>query len=176
MAKDSSSEIEKKKKQMLSSVGTSTTTNDPLGYATTLFRQLFIFGIMIVIGTTMVYSGKVAQANILPTKIKCFPYTNLTPTIDKVVIDINIVKVKPDEVSKRWLRDMFDTKGSLGYNNFLREIYTCEPKRLSLKSKDETTSLEFDLGKIIDTNGVSKILSESKDILCEGRALNLLIV
>ncbi len=98
MAKDPSSEIEKKKKQMLSSVGTSTTTNDPLGYATTLFRQLFIFGIMIVIGTTMVYSGKVAQANILPTNIKCFPYTNLTPTIEKAEIDINIVKVKEGEV------------------------------------------------------------------------------
>lgn len=97
MATDSSSEIEKKKKQMLGSMGT-TTPNNPLGYATTLFRQLFTFGIMIVIGTTMVYSGKVAQANILPTKIKCFPYTNLTPTIDKVDIDINIVKVKPGEV------------------------------------------------------------------------------
>jgi hypothetical protein len=97
MATDSSSEIEKKKKQMLSSLGT-TTPNNPVGYATTLFRQLFTFGIMIVIGTTMVYSGKVAQANILPTKIKCFPYTNLTPTIDKVDIDINIVKVKPGEV------------------------------------------------------------------------------
>ncbi len=93
MAKDSSSEIEKKKKQMLSSMGT-TTPNNPLGYATTLFRQLFTFGIMIVIGTTMVYSGKVAQANILPTKINCFPYTNLTPTVDNVDIDINIVKTR----------------------------------------------------------------------------------
>lgn len=97
MATDSSSEIEKKKKQMLSSMGTTTPSN-PLGYATTLFRQLFTFGIMIVIGTTMVYSGKVAQANILPTNIKCFPYTNVTPTIDKVDIDINIVKVKQGEV------------------------------------------------------------------------------
>ena len=93
MAEDSSSEIEKKKKQMLSSSGT-TTPNNPLGYATTLFRQLFTFGIMIVIGTTMVYSGKVAQSNILPTDINCFPYTNLTPTIEKVDIDINIVKTK----------------------------------------------------------------------------------
>lgn len=93
MAKDSSSEIEKKKKQMLSSSGTTTTAN-PMGYATTLFRQLFTFGIMIVIGTTMVYSGKVAQANILPTNIKCFPYTNLTPSVGKVDIDINIVKTK----------------------------------------------------------------------------------
>ena len=93
MATDSSSEIEKKKKQMLSSTGT-TTPNNPLAYATTLFRQLFTFGIMIVIGTTMVYSGKVAQANILPTDINCFPYTNLTPTIERVDIDINIVKTK----------------------------------------------------------------------------------
>jgi len=98
MAKDSSSEIEKKKKQMLSSMGTTTAPNNPLGYATTLFRQLFTFGIMIVIGTTMVYSGKVAQANILPTNINCFPYTNVTPTIDKVDVDINVVKVKQGEV------------------------------------------------------------------------------
>ncbi len=93
MATDSSSEIEKKKKFMLSS-SESTTTANPMGYATTLFRQLFTFGIMIVIGTTMVYSGKVAQSNILPTDINCFPYTNLTPTIEKVDIDINIVKTK----------------------------------------------------------------------------------
>lgn len=93
MAKDPSSEIEKKKKQMLSSSET-TTSNNPMGYATTLFRQLFTFGIMIVIGTTMVYSAKVAQANILPTDINCFPYTNLTPQIEKVDIDINIVKTK----------------------------------------------------------------------------------
>ena len=82
---------DKKKKQMLSSMGTTTAPNNPLGYATTLFRQLFTFGIMIVIGTTMVYSGKVAQANILPTNINCFPYTNVTPTIDKV--DVCVVKV-----------------------------------------------------------------------------------
>ncbi len=96
MATDSSSEIEKKKKQMLGSMGT-TTPNNPVGYATTLFRQLLTFGIMIVIGTTMVYSGKVAQANILPTDVKCFPYTNLTPNIEKVDIDINIVKIKEGE-------------------------------------------------------------------------------
>jgi len=92
MAEDSSSEIEKKKK-MLDSTGNATPMN-PLGYATTLFRQLFTFGIMIVIGTTMVYSGKVAQSNILPTDINCFPYTNLTPVIEKVDIDINVVKTK----------------------------------------------------------------------------------
>ena len=97
MAKGSSSEIEKKKKQMLGSIETAI-PNNPIGYATTLFRQLFTFGIMIVIGTTMVYSGKVAQANILPTNINCFPYTNLTPTIEKVDVDINIVKVKEGEV------------------------------------------------------------------------------
>ena len=91
MAEDSSSEIEKKKKSISSN---GAVTMNPMGYATTLFRQLFTFGIMIVIGTTMVYSGKVAQSNILPTDINCFPYTNLQPVIEKVDIDINIVKTK----------------------------------------------------------------------------------
>ena len=124
MAKGSSSEIEKKKKQIASSMGTTTPMN-PMGYATTLFRQLFTFGIMIVIGTTMVYSGKVAQANILPTNINCFPYTNLTPTIEKIDVDINIVKVKQDEVYSTKLQ--FDQAKNMkimeeGFLGFLKRM------------------------------------------------------
>ena len=81
-----------------------------------------------------------------------------------------ILKVKPDEVSRRWLRDSFDKRGVLGYNTFLGEVYKTDSKRISLKFKDEATSLEYDVGKVVDIEGISTILSDSKDILCQGNS------
>lgn len=124
MAIDSSSEIEKKKKLMLG-LSANATPSNPLGYATTVFRQLLTLGIVIVIGTTMVYSGKVAQSNILPTDIYCFPYTDSVPIIEKIDVDINIVKVKPEEIYSTKLQ--FDTTKNMtiieeGFLGFLKRM------------------------------------------------------
>jgi len=91
MTDSSLTEIEKKKQ---SNENNGSTVADPSGYAKTVLRQILTFGVMIVIGASMVYSGKVAQSNILPTDINCFPYTDTIPTITKADIDINIVKNK----------------------------------------------------------------------------------
>uniref|UniRef100_A0A6C0DF78 Uncharacterized protein n=1 Tax=viral metagenome TaxID=1070528 RepID=A0A6C0DF78_9ZZZZ len=69
------SEIDKKKKETQPNkvVNYETTYN----YGKSLFSQIFKLGIVIIIGTSIVYSSKVYQANIIPFDIKYFPFTNI---------------------------------------------------------------------------------------------------
>jgi hypothetical protein len=71
-------------------------TPDPqkelLSFFSGIFSQLIVFGILILIGALCLYSGKVAQTNILPTCLSLSPYSDATPQIDQIKVDINVVK------------------------------------------------------------------------------------
>jgi hypothetical protein len=74
-----------------------TPTTSPLSgvFAATMFSKLLLLGIIVVTGTCMVYTCRVAQSNILPTDINLFPYTDIFPTINNgtdMPINIDIVK------------------------------------------------------------------------------------
>lgn len=57
-----------------------------------IFTLLIYFGIMIIIGALCLYSGKVAQANILPTCLYFKPFTNTDVPVQQIPVDINVVK------------------------------------------------------------------------------------
>jgi hypothetical protein len=78
-----------------------TPKNDIYKFLIDIFTHLIVFGILIVIGSLCLYSGKVAQANILPTCLSQIPYTGLIPEIKQVVADINIVKTDKGNFSTK---------------------------------------------------------------------------
>lgn len=66
-----------------------------------LFGQLFILGIIILVGSLILFNCKVAQTNLLPTCLTLFPYTDVVPPINPILADINIVKTSNAEFSTK---------------------------------------------------------------------------
>jgi len=59
-----------------------------------IFTRLIIIGILVLIGALCLYSGKVAQTNILPTCLSFAPYTKTPAPIKQIPVDINIFKTE----------------------------------------------------------------------------------
>jgi len=72
---------------------------------------LIILNILLafVFGSLIIYSCKVAQSNILPTDMNCYPYTNYIPNIKEIDINININNVHDTLLSNK-IRFPYDTK------------------------------------------------------------------
>lgn len=68
--------------------------NALLNFSLGIFYQLITLGIIILIGTLFLYTGKVAQSNILPTCLAFVPYTDVAPPLKEVPVDINVVKTE----------------------------------------------------------------------------------
>lgn len=66
--------------------------NALLSFSLSVFNQLLTLGIILLIGSLFLYTGKVAQSNILPTCLAFAPYTDVAPPIKELPVDINIVK------------------------------------------------------------------------------------
>ena len=80
-----------------------------------------------------------------------------------------------DEISRRWLRDTFNKYGDTGYSSFLKKIYTATPESISLVKKDDVRSIEYEVGKIVNVNEVTNLLSASKDIICQDLIKDIII-
>ena len=86
MSNTDTSAIDEKKK-------TSSKPKDSiLSFFLAIAYQLIALGVLIIIGAMVLYTGKVAQSNILPTCLAFAPYTDITPPIKEIPIDINVVK------------------------------------------------------------------------------------
>ena len=57
--------------------------------------------IVIIVGSFIVFSCKVAQSNVLPTDIHCYPYTSSIPTVQQVSININDHFVEGKNLSQK---------------------------------------------------------------------------
>jgi len=68
--------------------------NALLKFSLGIFYQLITLGIIILIGSLFLYTGKVAQSNLLPTCLAYVPYTDAAPPIKEIPIDINVVKTE----------------------------------------------------------------------------------
>jgi hypothetical protein len=66
--------------------------NELLKFSLSVFNQLITLGIIVLLGSLFLYTGKVAQTNILPTCLAFAPYTDITPPIKELPVDINVVK------------------------------------------------------------------------------------
>jgi hypothetical protein len=68
--------------------------NDLMAFSLSVFNQLITLGVIVLIGSLFLYTGKVAQTNILPTCLAYAPYTDIAPPIKELPVDINVVKTE----------------------------------------------------------------------------------
>lgn len=73
--KSNTSNIDKKKKEIQPDKNIS--YENTYNYGSFLFRQFITLGIVIILGTGIVYSSKAYQGNIIPVDTDYFPYTNV---------------------------------------------------------------------------------------------------
>uniref|UniRef100_A0A6C0B295 Uncharacterized protein n=1 Tax=viral metagenome TaxID=1070528 RepID=A0A6C0B295_9ZZZZ len=93
---DTSTIDEKKKKTTISD-------NPSINFAYSLSTSLVSLGVVFIFGSLFLYTGKIAQSNILPTCTSHEPYTYAKQTIGKQQIDINILKTEKGIFSTKLL-------------------------------------------------------------------------
>jgi hypothetical protein len=124
-------ELDKKKETNNSS---STSANKSFGNISSFLVSVLITVLLIVgyfiIGSIVLYECKLAQSNILPTSLECYPYTETLPEIQKVLTNIFITNTEPQESvklsfpfdkynSKNVILDMFRKYKEQPKSNFL---------------------------------------------------------
>lgn len=84
MSTSDTSAIDEKKNPVIASPGIG-------GFANVLISQIITLIVIVVIGSLFLYTGKVAQTNLLPTNLEYKPYTDVSPPIITKPVDINIL-------------------------------------------------------------------------------------
>jgi hypothetical protein len=77
--------------------------------------------LVIILGSLVVFAGKVSQSNILPTDIHCFPYTNSIPTIKEIFVNINDHWVQGKHLSEK-IKFPYTSNSSNFILDFLRKM------------------------------------------------------
>jgi hypothetical protein len=124
-------ELDKKKEIINSS---SSSANKSFGNIGSFLMSVLITVLLIVgyfiLGSIVLYECKLAQSNILPTSLECYPYTETSPEIQKVLTNIFITNTEPQESvklsfpfdkynSKNVILDMFRKYKEQPKSNFL---------------------------------------------------------
>jgi hypothetical protein len=124
-------ELDKKKETLSSSSSSANSSIKNIGsfLVSVLITVLLIVGYFII-GSIVLYECKLAQSNILPTSLECYPYTETSPEIQKVMTNIFITNTEPQESvklsfpfdkynSKNVILDMFRKYKEQPKSNFL---------------------------------------------------------
>jgi len=116
------SEIDKKKN---TNPDNTVTYENTYNYGSFLFRQFITLGVVILVGTSIVYSSKAYQGNIIPVDTHYFPYTNIkNPKVkesDVQTNSINIFKTNDNKIYSTHIEFPVDennktiNSGLLGY-------------------------------------------------------------
>ena len=77
--------------------------------------------IVIILGSFVVFSCKVAQSNVLPTDINCFPYTSAIPTVQQISININDHFLEGKNMSQK-IKFPYEQNSSNFIQDFLRRL------------------------------------------------------
>jgi len=94
-------ELDKKKQELNSSNTASSKSIKNIGsfLLSILMTILLIIGYF-VFGSIVLYECKLAQSNILPTNLECYPYTDTNPEIQQIFTNIFITNTQPQESVK----------------------------------------------------------------------------
>jgi hypothetical protein len=90
------------KKNATQSQSENNTGNQILTYTKSIIYAIIILLLIICIGTSILYSCKVAQSNILPTDLLCNPYNNTSFMIPDIKeININVTNINETQQSEK---------------------------------------------------------------------------
>jgi len=88
-----------------------------------LLTILLVVGYFIF-GSVILYECKLAQCNILPTSLECYPYTNTSPEIQKVSTNIFITNTDPQEsVKLSFPYEKYENSTNMILDNFRKYKY-----------------------------------------------------
>jgi hypothetical protein len=108
-------EIDKKKQTNKSTFNTKTQSLKNIGsFLISLLVTILYIIIYFTFSSTVLYECKLAQSNIVPTNLDCYPYTHNNPDIQKIVTDIFITTTKPQEsVKLQFPYDLFKNSNNM---------------------------------------------------------------
>ena len=120
-------------KKNTASVSASNIFKNMFQFLITIVVLLFIVTMYFLTGGLILYSCKIGQANILPTDIDCFPYTNFKPDVQSVQGNIFITNTDPqlsekisfpyDKNSKNIILDFFRKHKESPHSGFLSNYF-----------------------------------------------------
>lgn len=94
-------ELDKKKAQLISgSKNKSNILKNISSFIITLLITIIIIIGYVIFGSIILYECKLAQSNIIPTILECYPYTNNNLDIEKINSNIFITDTEPPKSSK----------------------------------------------------------------------------
>jgi len=124
-------ELDKKKETLSSSTSSANKSIKNIGsFLVSVFITILLIVGYFIIGSIVLYECKLAQSNILPTSLECYPYTETSPEIQKIMTNIFITNTEPQESvklsfpfdkynSKNVILDMFRKYKEQPKSNFL---------------------------------------------------------
>jgi hypothetical protein len=92
-----------------------------LNFMKNLLKITLTILIVIILGSFVVFSCKVAQSNVLPTDINCFPYTSAIPTVQQISININDHFLEGKNLSQK-IKFPYEQNSSNFIQDFLRRL------------------------------------------------------
>lgn len=90
--------LDKKKQSTTTSKNTS--TSNIIVYLKSVLHTIVLLIIYFILGAIVLYECKLAQSNILPTDLECYPYTETYPEIQKIFTNIFVTNTDPQESVK----------------------------------------------------------------------------
>jgi hypothetical protein len=124
-------ELDKKKETINSSSSSANKSIKNIGsFLVNILITVLLIAVYFILGSIVLYECKLAQSNILPTSLECYPYTETSPEIQKVLTNIFITNTEPQESvklsfpldkynSKNVILDMFRKYKEQPKSNFL---------------------------------------------------------
>jgi hypothetical protein len=92
-------ELDKKKEQTTSNTSNKTVKN-MVSFLFSVIAMILLIILYFVFGSIILYECKLAQSNIVPTNLACYPYTNTYPEIKQIFTNIFITNTSPQESVK----------------------------------------------------------------------------
>jgi hypothetical protein len=102
------------KKQQANTTPSSQNISNLGSYLSSLVSIIITLVIYIIFGAITLYECKLAQSNILPTDLECYPYTETRPQIQQILTNIFITNTDPQQsVKLGFPYDKYNSKNML---------------------------------------------------------------
>ena len=92
-------ELDAKKKET-NSIVPNISANNIMSFIYSLVKIILLIIVYFIFGSIVLYECKLAQSNIVPTNLECYPYTNSYPEIKQILTNIFITNTDPQESVK----------------------------------------------------------------------------
>ncbi len=119
--KDADSEIEKKKKEILENDKVTAPWESIVSFLKTTLIFVILVLILVFSGSYFLFTGKIAQSNILPTEKNCMPYSGNSPEIQPIEINANITEMDGIRQSQKVKFDFKENNKNI-FLDFLKKM------------------------------------------------------